>query len=598
MNATINIGDVYTSSKGTPIVVNSYFDSYGEDVIYYKVSYNGSEKLMAVCSNLTPEQKNKITSDAAGTPPYPCSDYPIDVCDDILRGVFAYICDIMPESYATIGDILTKNVSFSSITAKIDAAISIADAFCKYSFAKVAVTDFFENFIGIDPKTGKVFFSLYQCLDTDLSKAVPFYRFCPAEILRCEAEFSFESNKYLLATLLFTVFFSAHPLEGRSLSHQPYLSKELATEIYANNPVFIMDPDDDSNRPDAVLQGTIEPLWGFYPKMLTELFTQALSSKACTFPESRPSYLDWLKALSDSRSRIYICSSCRRETFVSADNNAVCQHCKNTMEITHSIRTYSGVIPAFDHGRIYFCQSGEFDASNATNPVGLIISNPSKPSELGIKNITGETWSVTTPSGNRRNVAPKEVVPFMDSIKITVSNGVLELIKNEPSVKVPVFSDAHEDNEPVVHIVPTPDEAILNGTVSDDTASDDDDTEGENPADADTEAPQDGVPAEGTPADDGAPEGDAYADGISSGDTLSNNTASNDVPINGPFADNPKIKGSEDVQKSIKTPPPAPDPTSGNIFNSGTSIFDKAGYLYKDKGESSVPFEGINAFKE
>lgn len=442
MSFILNIGDKFTCKSSTVVTLKAYNRSYG-DFVFWDVDFGGKDMLLVFNSEITDEEKRKIIKDSCTIPDYPCSDWPIDYYKDENSDLFFYICNKMPESYVTIGDIITKGILHPSVICRADIAITIANAFNEYRINGLHVTDFCENLIGVDMGTGKVFFGLYQQLSSDMTDAVPFYRFAPPAFLKKEEAFEEQTDCYLLAVLLFAVFFAAHPYEGKKLSEHPFLTSKLLTEIYRDNPVFIMDYYNDSNRPLKILQPDIETLWNYYSVELCDEFAKAFSpdvnlygkNKTAQNPaapaiaaKSRRSAIEWLAVLTTFRSNTYICPSCRRNAFIDSSLHGVCAVCKTEYKPGFYIETFSSKLPAFDGGRIYTCQIRQENGTRATSPVGIIISNPNNPTELGVKNISAKQWRVITPSGNKKDVEHKDIVPMINGMQIFTPNGNFKII--------------------------------------------------------------------------------------------------------------------------------------------------------------------------
>ena len=54
--------------------------------------------------------------------------------------------------------------------------------------------------------------------------------------------------------------------------------------------------------------------------------------------------------------------------------------------------------------------------------MGRVLANKANPNQLGIRNLTQKYWNAETPSGKDRKVAPQEIVPLKDGIKLLIES--------------------------------------------------------------------------------------------------------------------------------------------------------------------------------
>ena len=94
------------------------------------------------------------------------------------------------------------------------------------------------------------------------------------------------SNRFILANFIFQILFFAHPFEGiRSLVP---MTTNMQLKIYAEDPVFIFDRNEYSNKPSPTLQGNTVLLWKETPTFVKEIFWRAFDKEAIEQPCCRP----------------------------------------------------------------------------------------------------------------------------------------------------------------------------------------------------------------------------------------------------------------------------------------------------------------------
>ncbi|MGM0370778.1 MAG: hypothetical protein ACQEP9_10180 [Bacillota bacterium] len=83
--------------------------------------------------------------------------------------------------------------------------------------------------------------------------------------------------KFLHAFCDRIIFFNDHPLLGKKELDVNAFDLPAMKKLYIEDPVFIYDPDDDSNRPVAKVHKNVSKLWGIYPKSFQQLFIKAFT---------------------------------------------------------------------------------------------------------------------------------------------------------------------------------------------------------------------------------------------------------------------------------------------------------------------------------
>jgi hypothetical protein len=78
--------------------------------------------------------------------------------------------------------------------------------------------------------------------------------------------------------------------------------------------------------------------------------------------------------------------------------------------------------PVVPEQKIYQCQVS-FD-NDYEKVVGEVIRNPKDPNKWGIRNLSGMPWTITTASGEIKNIDHNGVVPVMAGLKIRFTKDV------------------------------------------------------------------------------------------------------------------------------------------------------------------------------
>jgi serine/threonine protein kinase len=97
------------------------------------------------------------------------------------------------------------------------------------------------------------------------------------EIVRGEAVPSTQTDLFSLSVLIFYMLMVAHPLEGAKEAAIKALDLPAMTKIYGKEPIFIFDPNDDSNRPVPGIHDNALAFWRIYPQFLRDIFIRAFT---------------------------------------------------------------------------------------------------------------------------------------------------------------------------------------------------------------------------------------------------------------------------------------------------------------------------------
>lgn len=391
----------------------------------YLIEYNGSQKALkwykktGLTSNPGTFYESIKRKAIAGSPmdgtDHDIFLWPLDITeweDD----TFGYIMELRPAGYYDLTEFMLTHVRFSSYRAVIDASLAIVNAFRILHNKGYAYQDLNDGNFFINPTNGDVRICDNDNVDAEGAESgvLGKPRYMAPEIVLGEKKPDSYSDRFSMSVILYILFCLNHPLEGKRYL-VPGLSPELQKKLYGSEALFMWDPDDNSNAPHPKIHRNSRIVWGCLPQYMKDIFLSAFSQKALKKPSARPREIDWLKVLTRFRSDIVVCS-CGNEVFTKDGRPATCEVCKKPVAVQYrlDLRDYS--IPALRGSRIYRCQLGVCDDTEALNPVAQIIEKKDQPGLLGIRNKSSKKWDATTPSGKSRFVSPDEIIPMKEGI--------------------------------------------------------------------------------------------------------------------------------------------------------------------------------------
>ena len=355
--------------------------------------------------------------------------WPLDITE-WADGTFGYIMDLRPDGYYEVTDYMLCHVRFQSYRAIIDAAMSIVSAFRILHNKGYSYQDLNDGNFFIHPQTGRVLICDNDNVAPDGVETgiIGKPRYMAPEIVLKKNKPDSLSDRFSMSVILYILFCLNHPLEGERYL-VPGLTPALQEKLYGSEPLFMWDPDNDSNRPHPVIHQNSITVWEYLPDYVKNIFLSAFSQKALQKPSARPSEIEWLNVLTRFRSEIVRCE-CGNEIFTQQGEPCDCEVCGRKADIPFRLELSQYSIPAIKDSRIYRCQLGVCDETDALTPVAQVVAKKDS-GALGIRNKSKKRWDAITTKGTSRKVAPEEVIPLKDGIVFDTGEESITIRANE-----------------------------------------------------------------------------------------------------------------------------------------------------------------------
>lgn len=405
----------------------------GGQGIIYKVDYD--EKTYALKWYL----KNKVyhskafisnlESNIKNGPPCGNEDFTWPLClTDRNRGSYGYLMDYIPDSYHQFNKLIYDKVKYKNFKTRITAALNIVRCFRDLHRKGYSYQDISGGNVFINNETGEV-----QICDNDnvaphginLGIAgTPGY--VAPEVLLGKHRPDTHTDRYSLAVLLFLLLFHSHPLEGKKAVEE-INTKSVEKDLYANNPVFIYNPDDQSNRPAAGIHFNIIRLWPIYPDYIREAFiksfTEGLDFTNRVKRENRVTDEQWRNLFLKLRDEVIECLNCSNEMITSValkEGKIHCNRCKAVQPTPlwfkvkkHSIALYPGNIIYSTHIH---------DNDDHKSVIGKVVSKKDNKMAIGLKNLSQNNWLTIGANGIENKVEPNSVIALQKGLHIMVDS--------------------------------------------------------------------------------------------------------------------------------------------------------------------------------
>ena len=343
---------------------------------------------------------------------------------------FGYLMNLRPQGYRDFSLFLLAKERFASLGAIINAAISIVGGFRALHDKGYSYQDLNDGNFFIDPKNGDV-------LICDNDNVAPYgealgiagkCRYMAPEIVVGKKPPDIHTDRFSLAVILFMILFYNHPLEGKR-TMCPCLTEELERKFYGSEPVFIYDPQDNSNLPVRGVHTNVINFWPLYPPLVHQAFFEAFSKTAMigADTEHRTTEKQWQEVFTSLRDKMIICS-CGNETFVNVDSpSSLCIDCNKTIEKPPvlKVKKYQVVLCPGNKIYKYHIVDGSDDYKE---PMGEVVISKMSKDSWGLKNNSDISWVCTSPNGEQRVINKGGVVPISRGFKINFGNNPAEIV--------------------------------------------------------------------------------------------------------------------------------------------------------------------------
>lgn len=416
--------------SGEDIEIVNKIGEGGQGVVY-KVRYQNKEFALKwyfskLITNQTKFYNNLVNNVVLGSPAKEFL-WPLAVTE-IQEDSFGYIMELRPLEYKNFAHFLNAVEKFNSTTSVINAGINMVSAFQALHRKGYSYQDLNDGNFFINPDNGDV-------LICDNDNVAPYgeslgvggkSRYMAPEVVLGKTKPNLDTDLFSLAVVLFMMFFISHPLEGARVVSCPCLTEENEKEFYANEPVFVYDPNNSSNRPVRGIHNNIINLWNLFPDYFQDSFIQSFT-KGIESMNGRLMESEWKKIFYKLKDETILCHKCGEENFTSLSNNNTieCCECKNIIDKPLSLKYIDFEVALFPNKQITEWHSENGDYSKI---IGSIVQNRKKPNLWGIRNLTDKMWLVDMPNNEQKVVRQNEVVPVLKGVSIDFGSRVANII--------------------------------------------------------------------------------------------------------------------------------------------------------------------------
>jgi eukaryotic-like serine/threonine-protein kinase len=340
---------------------------------------------------------------------------------------FGYVMGLRPSRFKNIVDLMKRRIE-PSFAALATACFNLAHNYLLLHSQGFCYRDISFGNAFFDPDAGDILICDCDNVAPDGAGTLGVLgtpRFMAPEVVRGEARPSTETDLFSLAVLIFYMLVVHHPLEGKKETEIKCLDLPAMNKLYGTEPIFIFDPNDDSNRPVPGIHDNALAFWRIYPQSLRDIFTRAFTTGLHDSKHGRVRESEWRAAMIQLRDSIFYCPYCSLENFYDADklkasggNPGLCWSCAAQLALPPRIRIGEHVVMLNQDTKLFPHHTDDDRLYDFSRAVADVTTHPTHKNIRGLKNLSNEKWVVTTTDGDVRDVEPGRSVTLAAGTKI------------------------------------------------------------------------------------------------------------------------------------------------------------------------------------
>ncbi len=406
---------------GTRIIADKLLGQGGQGEVW-KATDGGKSVAVKVYhrDTATTEQKEGLERLVEKGSPAPCFLWPMAMVADTQSERYGYIMPIREPNFRGLEDFMARRIH-PSMRALLTAGRKLADGFLRLHSRGLCYRDISFANVFFDPKTGDILICDNDNVDitgSETSGVLGTQRFMAPEVVRREAAPSADTDRYSLAVLLFFLLYGGHPLDGQREANIRCLDVPALERLYGFAPLYIWDPNDDSNQPVPGIHNNPIAFRNMYPETLATLFQRSFTD-GLHYPRQRVRESEWRKAFASTIDSIWLCA-CGAENFyepavVASSGGKHCWSCKKPLALPPRIRIDDDIVLLNRTTQLFGYHIGQ---PRDDTPIAEVVQNPQVPSLFGLRNLTSENWTLTKPDGSVVDVPPKRAASILNGNRI------------------------------------------------------------------------------------------------------------------------------------------------------------------------------------
>jgi len=214
-------------------------------------------------------------------------------------------------------------------------------------------------------------------------------------------------------------------LEGKREAEIKCFDLPAMNKLYGTEPVFIFDPNNDSNRPILGCHDNAQTYWQIYPQFLRDIFTKAFTDGIRDSQNGRVRESEWRAVIARLRDSILYCGNCGNENFYDIDllNKSgrlnPCWSCQKVIRTPPRLRIEKHIIMLNHDTQLFPHHIDPQNLYDFSKPVAAVNQHPKDQNIWGLKNLSDEKWVITLADGTIKDVEPGQNVMLAKGTEIS-----------------------------------------------------------------------------------------------------------------------------------------------------------------------------------
>ncbi len=431
-----NVDVVRTVSSDLACEVEQYLGGGGQGEVYKAKLVGGTSKQGSESVALKwyyshyldqdPRLRERLEYAIGGGPPTDRFLWPLDLVVSPDTPAFGYVMRLREERFKGIVDLMKMRVE-PGFRALATAGFELAHNYFQLHSRGMCYRDIAFGNVFFDPDTGEVRICDNDNVDVN-GRPGPIGgtpKFMAPELVRGDAAPSTQTDLFSLAVLLFYIFIVHHPLEGANEAKIHSLDLPAMRRLYGTNPIFIFDPDDDTNRPVEGYHDNAIQYWPVYPEFFRRLFIRSFTEGLRDAANGRVRETEWRLGMIRLRDSILYCANCSTENFydgealkASGGKAPVCWNCKRDITLPFRIRIGKHVVMLNNDTELYHHHLDDQRTYEFSRVLAKVSQHPKNPVIWGLKNLSDSKWVRANPDGSTQDILPGQSVSLAKGTKI------------------------------------------------------------------------------------------------------------------------------------------------------------------------------------
>lgn len=374
----------------------------------------------------TKEQYSAIELLIEKGPPSEHFVWPMSIVEGASSDHFGYIMPLIStKKYKKLSLYFSGEEKVSRFEPLIDACIHMAEAFHALHLNGFCYRDISFGNLFVDFQTGEVLICDNDNVAFDSLKSTEDIwgtnGFMAPEVIKGEAPPSSLTDLFSLSVVIFRMLHLQHPLQGQKEYDVIITDFESELELYGNNPIFIYDPIDATNRPVKGKKDMADAYWPHYPEMIQEKFIEAFTVGLHN-PHERIRESMWIKILSVLKGQLYYCYHCNNQIFYKSTQlkqKDTCSSCGKTIEvIPPRLKIGDTVLMLAHDGKLYANQIYPDKLLEHNRLIAQVEVHPKHPNVWGLRNMSDEVWRYVAKNGELKEIHKEGVVPIIHNQEV------------------------------------------------------------------------------------------------------------------------------------------------------------------------------------